>query len=256
MEHIKVRDYTKVLNRINLALKDNYKLDTLGYIKNSNHIYPFNKLTLGKNKTKRVLISAGIHGDEPAGVETVCAFLESGLYKPFLNLLEIIILPCINPYGYEFNTRENHAQIDLNRMFKVTTPPIEVKLTQSVFKKNYFNISLELHEDFESHGFYLFQKSNKPFGMELGHKIIESVKTVLPINLESIIDVNPAENGLIHRIKDIGDMKWWPMAGYSLEKKTGHCFTFETPMNYSLQTRVEANLIAIKKALIECVTIN
>ena len=59
----------------------------------------------------------------------------------------------------------------------------------------------------------------------------------------------PATNGVIHRIKHIKDMEWWPMAGYSLEKNTDHCFTLETPTDLPMDMRVKAHITAIECAL-------
>ena len=247
----KVRDYAQVLHRLNLSMNCVSKMHTLGYIKNSSNNYPFQKINIGQDNSKHVLISAGIHGDEPAGIESICAFLETKKYKSYLNEWDFIILPCINPYGYEFNTRENHDNTDLNRMFKVDSPPVEVRLTQSIFKPSYFNLTLELHEDCDSDGYYLFQKSNKPFGIELGYKILESVKEIIPINLNEKIDDMPAEKGLIHRNKNIDEMDWWPMASYSLAMKSDHCFTLETPTHLPMHARVNTHLSAMETALIE-----
>ena len=244
--------FSKVLNRLNSALINITEIITLDYIKYSNDMYPFQKIILGHGNPVRALISAGIHGDEPAGVETICSFLESGRYKPHLDHWEIIILPCINPYGFENNTRENQDNKDLNRLFKVHSPPLEVQLAQSTIKPSYFDLTIELHEDCDSHGYYLFQKSNKPDGLELGFKIIESVKGILPINLNGIIDNMIAEKGVIHRIKNIDEMEWWPMASYSWAMNSGHCFTLETPTQLPLSTRVNAHLAALDKALINC----
>jgi len=252
MSPLKIRDYAEVLNRVKLALDKDSKVHTLGRIQNPNGNYPFKKVFIGQGNPKRVLISAGIHGDEPAGVETICAFLESGKYKSYTKEWDFIILPCINPYGYEYDSRENHDHKDLNRLFKLNSPPLEVKLTQSVIETSYFNLMLELHEDSDSHGYYLFQKSNKPFGIELGYKIIDSVKEIIPINLNKKIDDIPAEKGLIHRIKNIDEMVWWPMAGYSLAMKSDHCFTLETPTHLPMNIRVNAHLAAMERALIEC----
>ena len=247
----KIRDYAQLLNRFKSALNSITEIETLDYIKTPNENYPFQKISWNQGKSRRVLISAGIHGDEPAGVETICTFLESGKYKSYLNKWDFIILPCINPYGFEHNTRGNHDNKDLNRLFKLDSPPLEVKLTQSVIESSYFNLTLELHEDSDSHGYYLFQKSNKPFGIELGYKIIEAVKEIIPINLNEKIDNVPAEKGLIHRIKNIDKMEWWPMAGYSLAMKSDYCFTLETPTHLPMHTRVNAHLTAMEKALIE-----
>jgi hypothetical protein len=59
----------------------------------------------------------------------------------------------------------------------------------------------------------------------------------------------PAEKGIIHRIKDINQMEWWPMAGYSLSMKAVHCLTLETPTMLPMGIRVQAHLLAIDQAL-------
>lgn len=248
----KKRDYGRIVSRLKSALNGIATADTLGNIETPTENYPIHKICLGKGNSRRVLISAGIHGDEPAGIETICSFIESGQYKKFLNQWEIIILPCINPYGFVHDTRENHNNKDLNRLFNAESPPLEVSLAQSVIEQSYFDLTIELHEDCDSNGYYLFQKSNKPDGTELGYKIIDSVKGILPINLNEKIDDIPAEKGVIYRLKNPDEMEWWPMAIYSLAKNTGHCFTLETPTQLPMPTRIDAHLTALNKALNEC----
>ena len=246
------RNYLKIVNRLRKILTHDVQITTLGHIKYATKSYPFQKVILGDHNPRRVLISAGIHGDEPAGVESVCAFLESGRYKAHLDKWEITILPCINPYGFENDTRENHDKKDLNRLFKDQLPPLEVQLAKSTIKPSYFDITIELHEDSDSHGYYLFQKSNRPNGLEVGLKIMEALKEIIPINSDEKIEGMPAEKGVIHRIKDIDEMEWWPMAGYSLAMKSGHCLTLETPTRLAMSARVSAHLVALDQALMYC----
>ncbi len=249
MSSINKKSYTALINRLHQSLNHNAKIYTIGHIKYLNTKYPFQKIIIGSHKSNRVLISAGIHGDEPAGVETICTFLENKRYEDYLDKWEITILPCINPYGFENNTRENHENKDLNRLFKDHDSPLEVQLAKSIFSPSYFDITIELHEDYDSYGYYLFQKSNKHDGLQIGFKIIDALKEVIPINLDELIDDMPADKGVIHRIKDIKQMDWWPMAGYSLAMKTGHCFTLETPSKMAISSRVDAHLIALEQAL-------
>ena len=102
-------------------------------------------------------------------------FLENKSYDIYKNTWEITFLPCINPYGYEFGTRENHQRKDLNRLFKIEKPPLEVLFAQSILDSK-FDLTLELHEDNESSGYYLYQKSieNKQEG--IGLNILNSLK--------------------------------------------------------------------------------
>jgi murein peptide amidase A len=69
---------------------------------------------ISKQLTKTVLQSAGIHGDEPSGVETICTLLENNRFEIFSDEWELTIFPCINPYGYEYGTRQNQDGKVLN----------------------------------------------------------------------------------------------------------------------------------------------
>jgi predicted deacylase len=245
----KKRSYAELIKRLSKTLNNTVQIFTLDHIKYSTNKYPFQKIVIGSYNPRRVLISAGIHGDEPAGIETICYFLENSRYKAHMDLWEITILPCINPYGFEYDTRENHENKDLNRLFNTHNPPPEVQLAKSIFKPSYFDITIELHEDCDSNGYYLFQKSNKPNGFEIGVKIIEALKDIIAINSDETIENMSAEKGVIHRIKDINQMKYWPMAGYALSMNSGHCLTLETPTNLAMATRVHAHLVALDHAL-------
>lgn len=210
--------------------------------------YPLIKIVLGKGNSSRVLISAGIHGDEPGGVESLLSFLQNKHYSPYLEKWEITLLPCINPHGYEFGTRENHEGKDLNRLFKVDKPPTEVSFAQSILSTPY-ELTIELHEDNESTGYYLYQKGINAKDDELGFKILEEIKDVMPINLNDEIDGSSADRGVVGKNIDISTMDWWPMALYGLSKGVERCLTLETASQFDMATRVDAHLIAIKTAL-------
>ena len=71
------RSYTKLINRLSKTLNNTLQTFTLGHIKSTDNKYPFHKIILGNHNPRKALISAGIHGDEPAGIETICSFLEN-----------------------------------------------------------------------------------------------------------------------------------------------------------------------------------
>ena len=246
------RLYQDIINRLNKTKNHKINIFTLGYIQDSTKKYPFQKIVLGDCNRKRMLITGGIHGNEPSGVETICSFLENSKYKPFMNEWEITFIPCINPYGYEHNTRENQDNKDLNRLFKDKHPPLEVQLIKSIFKPYYFDATIELHEDIDSYGYYLYYKSILPNENVIGLNIIKAVEKIIPINLNKSIDNMPAKNGVIERIKNINQMEWWPMAGYSLHMKSGHCLTLETPTRLRIARRVNAHLAALECVLNHC----
>ena len=92
------------------------------------------------------------------------------------------MLPCINPYGYEYGIRENHDEKDLNRLFKETQSVTEVSFAQSVLSIP-FELTIELHEDNESSGYYLYQKGVDAKDDKIGFKIIDAIKNIMPINI-------------------------------------------------------------------------
>src|SRR5207237_8762818 len=64
---------------------------------------------------KRVYLSSGMHGDEPAGPLAVLELLRD---NPWPKDLELWLCPCLNPSGFSLNRRENEAGIDLNRDYR------------------------------------------------------------------------------------------------------------------------------------------
>ena len=210
--------------------------------------YPLIKLVLGKGNPRRVLISAGIHGDEPAGIITILSFLENHHYSSYINKWEITLLPCINPHGYEYETRENHDEKDLNRLFKEAQSVTEVSFAQSVLSTP-FELTIELREDNESSGYYLYQKGIDVKDDKIGFEIIDVIKNIMPINMDDEIDGTSADRGVIGKAIDISKMDWWPMALYGLSKGVERCLTLETASQFDMSIRMNAHLTAIKTAL-------
>jgi protein MpaA len=242
-----IRSYQDVLTKIKSSLDGVGRWERLGEVSNSATSHSIEKIVLNAGRNKRVLISAGIHGDEPAGVETIYSFLKKKEYQKYFDEWEITLVPCINPFGYEANTRENNSGIDLNRQFKSTSPPKEVALAQKLFDTP-FDLTIELHEDIDSSGYYLFHSRSSAYPPLSVSEILKKVQTVMPTNMDSEIDEIKAKGGVIERVGIDDTMDWWPMAFYSLSKGTRYCLTLETGTMFSMETRVSAHLIAIETA--------
>ncbi len=246
-----IRNYQDYLKRLRAALESpDDLLNFIGSIEVDGKNYPIPKLIFGAGNNRRVLISAGIHGDEPAGVEALLVFLKEKRFQRYENEWELTFLPCLNPTGYELGTRNNHADKDLNREFKLNAPSPEVALIVNEFK-NPFDLTLELHEDVDSPGYYLYQKEGSRTVSDLGRKILNRAATVLPINMDSEIDGLEADKGALYRLSDPEEMDWWPMALYSFSRNTRVCFTLETPTSFPMEARVGAHLEAMDVALME-----
>jgi len=248
MKQIPARHFNDIVARLKTSTNSEGELTVVDTLSRGNRDYPLIKIVIGKGNPQRVLISGGIHGDEPAGVEAICAFLENRLYKNFPKDWEFTLLPCINPTGYEAETRHNQDDIDLNRKFKEDQVPREVAFVKNILEQPY-DLDLELHEDIDSPGYYLYQKDQATNLSILGRVILDRVETVHPLNLEEEIEEVPADRGLLSRLSEPEDMDWWPMALYAHTRGCSHVFTLETSPGFSMDIRIKAHLMAIQTAL-------
>jgi len=109
---------------------------------------------LGDSQAPTVSVSAGVHGDEPAGPWALVALVRDGLLDA---RFAYRIWPCLNPGGYRAGTRENPEGADINRSFSRggTTPEARAVITANRDRR--FVLALDLHEDFEASGTYLYE---------------------------------------------------------------------------------------------------
>jgi murein peptide amidase A len=248
MKQPPARHFDTIVARLKASLNPEGELTAVDTLSRENRDYPLIRIIVGKGNPRRVLISGGIHGDEPAGVEAICVFLEKKLYRNFLETWEFTLLPCINPSGFEAGTRHNQDDIDLNRKFKEDQVPREVAFVKSILDQPY-DLDLELHEDVDSPGYYLYQKDQTTELSSLGRVILDRVEPIHPLNLAEEIEEIPADRGLLSRLCGPEDMEWWPMALYAYTRGCGHVITLETSLALPLDVRIKAHLRAIQTAL-------
>ncbi len=193
----------------------------------------------------RVYLSTGIHGDEPAGPLAVRQLLQEDQWPANL---ELWICPCLNPTGFALNRRENRHGVDLNRdylHFKAEETRAHIAWLQ---RQPPFDVSLCLHEDWESHGFYVYELNpeNRP---SLAEAIVTAVAGVCPIDLSEVIEERPANNGIIRPSVDPRSRPQWPEAFYLLTHKTPLSYTLEAPSDFPLAVRVAALVAGVHAAL-------
>lgn len=171
-----------------------------------------------------VLVTGGVHGYETSGVQGAIdfAFNELGHYSELAN---IVILPCISPWGYETINRWGANAVDPNRNFFLDSPSIEAKsamaFVSSIGLKPLLHI--DLHETTDSDnsefrpalsakeaieqdvwqipdGFYLVADTHKP-EIEFQRAVVEAVKQVTHIaptdEQQKIIGVKISSEGVI-----------------------------------------------------------
>jgi hypothetical protein len=196
---------------------------------------------------QRVYISTGIHGDEPAGPLAVRELLKENAWP---DPIEIWLCPCLNPTGFPSNTRVSASGVDLNRDYKHLRSA-EVRAHVAWLEKQpKFDLCLCLHEDWEAHGFYVYEVNpdNQP---SLADKMVEAVRAVCPIDHSTIIDGRDAKDGIIRPNLDPALRPEWPEAFYLVTHKTRLSYTLEAPSDFPLTVRVAALVAATKAALLQ-----
>ena len=151
-----------------------------------------------------VLVTGGVHGYETSGVQGAIEWIahEFGRDAGRVNLL---VLPCISPWGYETVNRWNPDALDPNRQFRPDSPAAESALAMACVAAHCVRVDLhvDLHETtdtdnsefgpakaardgtvFDWHaipdGFYLVGDSERP-APEFQRALIDAVRGVTHI---------------------------------------------------------------------------
>lgn len=241
-------DIQSVLQEVSvLTERTGWKRDTVSFVSENApsglELMAYHRIS--KPSLHRVYLSTGIHGDEPAGPMAVLQLLKENNWPTGV---DIFLCPCLNPTGFTLNRRENEKGIDLNRDYRDLQTNETRGHTEWLRRKPRFDVSLQLHEDWESKGFYIYEL-NPDEQPSFAKKIISRVAEICPIDRSSEIDGWPAENGVIHPDKDPFQRPEWPEALFLITNKTRLSYTLESPSSFPLETRVAALVKAVHAVL-------
>jgi len=116
-QHIK-RSYAEhVLQRLQ-PLKQHFDVEQYGKLSCGPERYPLlavRSVSWSKDKIT-ALITGGVHGYETSGVQGALRFLETRA-ADFLDDFNLVVAPCVSPWGYETINRWNPSAVDPNRSF-------------------------------------------------------------------------------------------------------------------------------------------
>lgn len=94
-----------------------------------------------------VLVTGGVHGYETSGVHGALKFAANEMER-YSEQFNIIIAPCVSPWGYEAINRWNPLALDPNRSFYANSPAEEsanlIKLVASIEEE--ILVHIDLHE--------------------------------------------------------------------------------------------------------------
>jgi len=233
-----LRDYAEVTERLKRL---DVPIELLGTV----HNYPIYQIHLTPiiDTPKHILITGGMHGDEPAGVEAVLQFLERD-NTALLNKFSFLVIPCINPYGYVHNTRETLDGIDINRAFETEEVP-EVAIVKKALGQIQFSLAIDFHEDYDATGFYLYEgKRDEKY---IGTKLAAAAKTIGAIDPDDPGEDAPDLAEGVYKVATA-----WGTQGltpYLLHFHSEHVIISETPTVWQLEKRAALHLTILDTAL-------
>ncbi len=225
------------------ATKAKFRIERFGEIAG----YPLVALTKRTPGPRpRIYVSAGIHGDEPAGPLALVEMIEAGAFDSRAGWF---LCPMLNPVGFVRRTRENAEGVDLNRDYKALKSAEIQAHARWLKRQPNFELVLCLHEDWESKGYYLYELN--PTGRpSLAHPMIEAVSRVCPIETATVIDGREiSEPGIIRPVSDPLLRELWPESIYLRAHHTVQSYTLETPSAFPLGQRVAAHCTAVETAI-------
>jgi protein MpaA len=211
------------------------------YEHNGFKLFGLHRDARSQTNPKRMYVSTGIHGDEPAGPLAAVKLLQEDRWP---ENLELWLCPCLNPIGFTLNTRANVGGLDLNRGYLKPVAEEIIAHIAWLERQPTFDLTMMLHEDWESLGFYLYEQN--PEGRPtFAEKIIEAVEKVCPIDRSEMIEGRAASGGIVRPAIDPRSRTDWPEAFYLIMNKTRQSYTVEAPSDFPMPARIAALVTAV-----------
>jgi len=194
-------------------------------------------------------LSAGIHGDEPAGTEGLIAWAERSV--PWLRDRPCAIVPCFNPHGLLENTRRDQDGVDLNREFHGEGHPLILAWKRWLGLRR-FRLALCLHEDYDATGTYVYELGEG--GIPIGARCLDAGAEWIPRETRAEIEGREMERGHLFLGGPVDELLaemsgGLPEAIYLRDRHASCVLTFETPSEFALDRRVAAQVRCIEAAV-------
>lgn len=183
-----------------------WRAESVGFWKVGAKRYWMPRLTFQRDAREepqiRLAIFAGIHGDEPAGVQAIgdLVLALDGL-PAMARQYRIDVYPLCNPTGFEDGTRHSRAGLDLNREFWRDSAEPEVRLLEEQIRRGRYDGLISLHSDDTSDGLYGFVRG-ATLAQHLLRPALAAAEAALPVNRAQLIDGFHAVEGIIHSAYD------------------------------------------------------
>ncbi len=200
------------------------------------------------NGRKKVLVTAGIHGDEKAAPEAAVRFIEDKRTPPFMKDFSLTILPLMNPVGFSKDIRKN-GPIDMNRHFGCKKFHKENSMIENYMNGKKFDMMLSLHEDIDMESFYMYETGSFDAN-RLREIIADDVLFLRAVERRGVtINQDKMIYGILNRggIKIVSSQKGRNLEQYLWSRDiVKRVVCIETPGLIGFEKRVEIHTLALR----------
>ena len=187
---------------------------------------------------RRVLLSGGVHGSEPAGAIAAVELIELIANHPELFPgYEFTVVPLVNPEGFRDGTRANENDgKDLNREAEHDHDvPMEMQLVLPVLDEGPWALALDLHASGSTtaagkNGFFAIRTGGHG---DLLHEVMSEFAKEHPVLDETTQKYTMVE-ARVMQSQNEGTVK-----GYLYKTGTTAAFTLEAPARLDMRTQVD-----------------
>lgn len=241
----KIRYYSEIEKFIKNQSENEYRV--IGTVSYPNEEYKLYEIIIDNNAEKDILIFSGVHGNEPAGVKASIKFIKEIEKQSIVcNNYNIHIIPIVNPWGWEFDSRYNGDGVDINRDFaNENTISNEAELIMNYYRDIKPAILFDLHESYSSgHYFYVYNNYLKKIAKEFCK--INEIKYRIENNHK--VSILKVRNGIILPNWFIIQLVKWAdraaLANYFLGRSKA-VTTIESSRNLDIENRINFHIDAI-----------
>lgn len=197
--------------------------------------------------TRRALVFAGIHGNEPAGPAWALELVRRLVATPAdLPDVSFDVVPLLNPWGWSRDVRYNRDGIDVNRDFAEFATQ-EARAFRDFVAPRRYDFSIDHHEDSAATGFYVYQYAERGTGVTraaiakvraLGFPVEQDVSMVILRTRDGLVRAPRWGLWYMKATGQLGSANWVRLRGVP------RVYTVETPGAMAIADRITMHRVA------------
>ena len=248
-----LRSYPAMYRRMLAVTAPRLATYVLGSVEYGSRSYPIVALTFRSvtqsPRPRRVLICAGLHGNEIAGPEAAIRFAEDlARNAERYGAVEIDLIPLANPWGWSRNIRYNGGGEDINRDFSSSRTEEARVIRDFLGGRGSYDLILDLHES-KNPGYFAYDYSGRE------PSLADAYRRVLKLS-DARFESTHREGGITVSDGVLAIPTMYPhlrrlanrlsFDGYARLFRSQQVYVVETPLTDSFQRRVQVQLRSLR----------